>query len=77
MSKQGLPKLSKDLLKKGKHFILIRNPTDVLASFDKDVPPTILEIGLAALVTIYIELSDQGNPPTIIDAGELQRDPEG
>ena len=40
------------------------------------MPPTFLEIGLASLVTIYNELSDQGNPPAIIDAGELQRDPE-
>ncbi|CAO2836769.1 unnamed protein product [Amaranthus hypochondriacus] len=76
MSKQRLPKLPEDLMKKGKHFILIRNPMDVLASFDKVVPPTFLEIGLAALVIIYNELSDQENPPAIIDAGELQRDPE-
>lgn len=77
MSKQLLPGLSSDLMKKGKHFILIRNPMDILPSFDKVVPPTFLEVGLAALVTIYSELCDLGNPPAIIDAGELQRDPEG
>ncbi|XP_056699647.1 branched-chain-amino-acid aminotransferase-like protein 1 isoform X2 [Spinacia oleracea] len=64
-------------MKKGKHFILIRNPMDVLPSFDKVVTPTFLEVGLAALVTIYSELSYLGNPPVIVDAGELQRDPEG
>ncbi|KAL2942226.1 Branched-chain-amino-acid aminotransferase-like protein 2 [Bienertia sinuspersici] len=77
MSKQRLPGLPDDLLRKGKHFILIRNPMDILPSFGKVVPPTFLEVGLATLVTIYSELCDLGNPPAIVDAGELQQNPEG
>lgn len=77
MAKQKLPGLPDDLMKRGKHIILIRNPLDVLPSFDKVVPPTFHEIGLATLVTIYSELCDLGNPPAVIDASELQRDPEG
>ncbi|KAL5995841.1 hypothetical protein ACLOJK_025912 [Asimina triloba] len=33
ISKQYLPGLNSDLLKKGKHFILIRNPLDILVRF--------------------------------------------
>ncbi|KAK6915543.1 hypothetical protein RJ641_020660, partial [Dillenia turbinata] len=47
-----------------------------MPSFDKVVPPSILELGLAELVSIFIELSELGRPPPIIDAADLQRDPE-
>lgn len=77
MAKHELPGLPNDLMKRGKHIILIRNPLDVLPSFEKVVPPTFLEVGLANLVTIYSELCDLGNPPAVIDAAELQEDPEG
>ncbi|XP_043711631.1 branched-chain-amino-acid aminotransferase-like protein 1 [Telopea speciosissima] len=76
IAKQHVPGLTNDLMKKGKHFILIRNPLDILPSFDKVVPPSILELGLANLVTIYSELSELGNLPPVIDAADLQQDPE-
>ncbi|KAK9735398.1 hypothetical protein RND81_04G203500 [Saponaria officinalis] len=76
MAKQRLPGLPDELMKRGKHIILIRNPLDILPSFNEVVPPTFLEVGLADLVTIYNELHNLGNPPAIIDAGELQQDPE-
>uniref|UniRef100_A0A2P2NZ31 Branched-chain-amino-acid aminotransferase-like protein 1 n=1 Tax=Rhizophora mucronata TaxID=61149 RepID=A0A2P2NZ31_RHIMU len=77
MAKQLLPGLPTDLLKKGKHFILIRNPLDILPSFDKLVSPTIFELGLAELVSIYSDLCQLGRPPTVIDAADLEKDPEG
>lgn len=77
IAKQRLPSLKKDLMKKGKHFILIRSPLDVLQSFDKVVAPSFLELELASLVTIYSELCELGSPPPIIDASDLQRNPEG
>ncbi|KAL5566134.1 hypothetical protein UlMin_029298, partial [Ulmus minor] len=77
ISKQLVPGLSSDLIKKGKHFILIRNPLDILPSFDKVVPPSFFELGFGNLITIYNELSALGKPPPIIDAAELQEDPEG
>ncbi|XP_019419837.1 PREDICTED: branched-chain-amino-acid aminotransferase-like protein 1 isoform X2 [Lupinus angustifolius] len=76
MSKQRLQGLTDDLMKKGKHFILIRNPLDILPSFDKVVPPSFFELGLAELVSIYNELRELGKPPPVIDAAELQQDPE-
>ncbi|CAL0302280.1 unnamed protein product [Lupinus luteus] len=76
MSKQRLQGLTDDLMKKGKHFILIRNPLDILPSFDKVVPPSFFEMGLAELVSIYNELRELGKPPPVIDAAELQQDPE-
>ncbi|TVU46986.1 hypothetical protein EJB05_06560 [Eragrostis curvula] len=76
ISKQRLPNLSNDLMKKGKHFILIRNPLNILPSFDKVVPPSFMELGLGELVSIYSELCQLGSPPPVIDADDLQRDPE-
>ncbi|XP_020169095.1 branched-chain-amino-acid aminotransferase-like protein 1 isoform X1 [Aegilops tauschii subsp. strangulata] len=76
IAKQHLPNLTGDLMKKGKHFILIRNPMNILPSFDKVVPPSFLELGVAELVAIYSELCELGSPPPVIDADDLQRDPE-
>ncbi|CAL5334374.1 unnamed protein product [Camellia sinensis] len=56
ISKQRGPSLSDDLIKNGKHFILIRNPLSILPSFDKVVPPSFLELGLGDLVSIYNNL---------------------
>ncbi|KAF5193614.1 Branched-chain-amino-acid aminotransferase-like protein [Thalictrum thalictroides] len=76
MTKQRLPGLANDLMKRGKHFILIRSPLDILPSFEKVVPPSFLELGLAGLVSIYSELCELGKAPPIIDAADLQKDPE-
>jgi len=35
-----------------------------------------MELGIAELVAIYTELCDLGSPPPVIDADDLQRDPE-
>ncbi|KAL6851862.1 hypothetical protein ACP4OV_020047 [Aristida adscensionis] len=76
ISKQRLPNLSSDLMKNGKHFILIRNPLNILSSFGKDVSPSFFELGIGELVSIYSELCQLGSPPPVIDADDLQRDPE-
>ncbi|CAI8603420.1 unnamed protein product [Vicia faba] len=76
ISKQRVLGLPEDLMKKGKHFILIRNPLDILPSFDKVVSPSFFELGLLELLHIYNELSESGKPPPVIDAEELQKDPE-
>lgn len=76
IAKQRTSNLSRDLMKKGKHFMIIRNPMYILPSFDKVTPPSFLELGLADLVTIYNELSELGNPPTIVDTDELLQNPE-
>ncbi|KAF3329275.1 Branched-chain-amino-acid aminotransferase-like protein 2 [Carex littledalei] len=76
IAKQRTPDLTADLMKRGKHFILIRNPLHTLPSFDKVVPPSFSEIGLAGLASIYCELSELGKAPPVIDAEDLQKDPE-
>ncbi|KAL1339765.1 hypothetical protein AAHE18_U063800 [Arachis hypogaea] len=76
MSKQKVLGLTEDLMKNGKHFILIRNPLDILSSFDNDAFPTFSELGFVELVCIYNELYELGKPPVVIDAAELQQDPE-
>ncbi|XP_065853375.1 branched-chain-amino-acid aminotransferase-like protein 1 [Euphorbia lathyris] len=77
MSKQRLPGLPSDLMKKGKHFILIRNPLDILPSFEKIVPPSSLALGFAELVSIYSDLCKLGKPPAVIDAADLEQDAKG
>ncbi|KAG2540605.1 hypothetical protein PVAP13_9NG576300 [Panicum virgatum] len=76
ISKQRLPNLSSDLMKKGKHFILIRNPLNILPSLDKVIPPSFLELGIGELVSIYSELCELGKAPPVIDADDLQQEPE-
>ncbi|CAN6452789.1 unnamed protein product [Victoria cruziana] len=76
MAKHRLPGLPSELMKNGKHFILIRNPLHILPSFNKVVPSSFLELGYADLVAIYSELCELGKPPLIIDAADLQENPE-
>lgn len=45
-------------------------------SFNKVVPSSFLELGYADLVAIYSELCELGKPPLIIDAADLQENPE-
>ncbi|KAK8960283.1 Branched-chain-amino-acid aminotransferase-like protein 1 [Platanthera guangdongensis] len=47
------------------------------SSYDKVVRPSFTELGLGVLVSIYSELFEAGNPPPVIDAEDLQNDPEG
>ncbi|XP_042440760.1 branched-chain-amino-acid aminotransferase-like protein 2 isoform X3 [Zingiber officinale] len=76
IAKQRLPNLTNDLMKKGKHFILIRNPLNILQSFNKVISPSFLELGLGDLVSIYSELCKFGKHPPVIDADDLKKDPE-
>lgn len=45
-------------------------------SFEKVHPLSFHELGLGELVSIYSDLRQMGTPPAILDADELQRDPE-
>lgn len=49
---------------------------DFQPSFGKVIPPTFHELGLGDLVSLYSELCQLGKPPVIVDAAELQQDPE-
>ncbi|KAJ4848630.1 hypothetical protein Tsubulata_036278 [Turnera subulata] len=77
IAKYRLPGLPDDLLKKGKHFILLRNPLNILPSLGRFAPPSFDDLGLAELVSLYNDLCQLGRPPPVIDAADLQQDPEG
>ncbi|KAF3326154.1 branched-chain-amino-acid aminotransferase-like protein 2 isoform X2 [Carex littledalei] len=70
------PGIISDLLKKGKHFILIRSPLYILLSFQKVSPASFLELGFPGLLAIYTQLSEYGAAPPVINAEDLQNDPE-
>ncbi|KAL0642796.1 hypothetical protein Bca4012_041086 [Brassica carinata] len=76
LAKHRILGLPSELMSKGKHFILIRNPVQILPSFDKVIPLSFLDVGLADLVSIYSDLCQMGTPPLVIDADDLQRNPE-
>ncbi|KAL1536236.1 branched-chain-amino-acid aminotransferase-like protein 1 [Salvia divinorum] len=76
IASQRLPGLTSDLMKRGKHCILIRNPLDVLTSYSKVSPPSFTVLGYGSLVSIYNELCDHGKPPPVIDSDLLREDPE-
>lgn len=46
------------------------------SSYGKVLRPTFFELGYADLVSIYSELCELENPPPVIDAEDLQRQPE-
>lgn len=76
IASQRLPGLPAELMKRGKHFLLIRNPLDVLTSYDKVIPPSLIDLGYDVMVSIYSELCDRGESPIIIDSDLLREDPK-
>ncbi|VVB15271.1 unnamed protein product [Arabis nemorensis] len=57
ISKQRLLGLPSELMSKGKHFLLIRNPLNILPSFEKIHLLSFHELGLGELVSIYHQQS--------------------
>ncbi|KAL6565464.1 hypothetical protein OROHE_004519 [Orobanche hederae] len=76
MASHRLIGLTDDLMKKGKHFILMRNPFDVLTSYDKIVAPSLTDLGYHSMVSIYSQLCARGVPPPVVDSDLLREDPE-
>jgi hypothetical protein len=46
------------------------------ASLNKVISPSFLELGIGELVSIYSELCEIGKAPPVIDADDLQQEPE-
>ncbi|KAK6143287.1 hypothetical protein DH2020_023635 [Rehmannia glutinosa] len=76
MASHRLPGVTDDLMKRGKHFILVRNPFDVLTSYDKVVPPSLADLGYNSMVSIYSDLCARGLNPPVVDSDLLRKDPE-
>jgi len=62
-----------------RHFLLVRSPHPVIASFSKVVhKPTLEETGYTALLDIYSHITHTtGHPPPIILSEDLAADPKG
>ncbi len=60
------------------HAFLVRHPARVIASYLKVFPSmTLAETGLPWQVQLFQRLWDvRGAPPVVIDAADLQRNPE-
>ena len=59
-----------------KNVLLIRDPYKLIASFSKVIPnPTIQDIGLKKEYDIFQALIDMGETVTVIDSGELLKNP--
>jgi len=70
--------LDRTFLQKTRNVLLIRDPSEVLVSFDKVVArPSLEDTGLADQATLLEELRDAGEEPPILDSRELLLDPPG
>jgi len=76
MGKQKIM-LDEDLLYRGQHVILVRDPYYVIKSFSEVVPPSLAETSFPALCEIFSTLRSLGRPPVVILADELAANPEG
>lgn len=61
---------------KDKHFILIRDPSSVIKSFGKVLPPSLQETGFPAALEIYSSLLALGQTPIVILSEDLVSRPE-
>eukprot|EP00271_Cylindrocystis_brebissonii_P022179 TRINITY_DN8384_c0_g1_i1.p1 TRINITY_DN8384_c0_g1~~TRINITY_DN8384_c0_g1_i1.p1 ORF type:complete len:623 (-),score=77.18 TRINITY_DN8384_c0_g1_i1:194-2062(-) len=77
MAKHLTPDLPRDVLRQGRHALLIRDPLETLPSFDKVVPATLDETGLPQMVSLFSELRQAGRAPPVVDAADLRQNPEG
>lgn len=77
MTKHMLSDIDLGWTQKLKHFFLIRDPKQVVASFAKKVPNvTVDEVGIKRQYELYQEISDiVGCAPAIIDARDLLTQP--
>lgn len=76
MGKQ-LQGLDDSFLRHTRNVILIRNPVDMIASWEAKLPPTLEESSFPHLLSLWSRLHELGQEPVVVDAELLQRDPEG
>ena len=59
-----------------KHFLLIRHPAQVIASFSKVIDrPQLSDIGIARQSEIFHELKQLGQNPIVLDSNEVLKNP--
>ncbi|MCZ6694689.1 MAG: sulfotransferase family protein [Bacteroidetes bacterium] len=67
--------LSTDFILQLNNVFLIREPKDVIASFDKVTEPTAQEISLKNQWELFTKLQEHGRHPQVIDSKELLKEP--
>ena len=73
-----LTRLDTSFLTQLKNILLIREPSQMLPSFIKNVEnPTLQETALKDQWDLHLHLSSVGTPPGVIDSRDLLSDPEG
>jgi hypothetical protein len=78
MAHHLLPIIERDWIAELTNVVLIRDPSEVVASYLKGrATVTATDIGLPQQVQLYDELTDAGRPPLVVDSADLLREPEG
>ena len=71
-----LIKIDTDFLSLVNNIILIRNPQEIIHSYNKVIPnPKINDIGVKQQYDLYLELVKRGQEPIILDSKYLLKDP--
>ncbi|KAL4439885.1 hypothetical protein ABPG75_002886 [Micractinium tetrahymenae] len=70
----GVPR---ELLRRARHVLLVREPAAVIHSFSEVLEPTLTETCYPALLELYSELRSLGRPPPVVLSDDLVREPEG
>ena len=69
--------LDLNFLKKVNNVIFIRNPKEIINSYNKVIPnPTILDIGVKKQYELYNHLIEANNTPIVLDSSILLKNPE-
>lgn len=69
--------IKRELLRRARHVLLVREPAAVIHSFSEVLEPTLTETCYPALLELYSELRSMGRPPPVVLSDDLVRDPEG
>jgi len=73
-----LVNLNTNFLNKVQNIILIRNPKEIIHSYNKVIPnPSIEDIGVKMQYELYQDLLKLGSAPLVLDAEFLLKDPKG
>ncbi len=71
------PGLDRGFVDRVRHVLLIRDPADVLRSLVHQLPhPHLADTGMAVQLELFQRLAEQGREPPVLDARQLQNDPE-
>ena len=72
-----LVNLNTNFLKKVQNIILIRNPEEIISSYNKVIPnPRMEDIGIKLQYELYQDLIKIGNIPLVLDTEYLLKDPK-